>query len=257
MENRINVAELLKDCQGGMELDCSILEGIEFDSIIDSESLPICCRIKNPHGGYTVYNFTKYGCLFDAAFAKCVIFPKGKTTWEGFVPPCKFKDGDVMATKNTCGIHIFIYNNTTDEDNRYGYYVALTCIGNFKINGVCSGRTYRLATEEEKGKLFQAIKENGYKWDEETKTLDKLVPNKFDITTLKPFESKVLVRDRNTFEWRGHFFSHYDKCRKRPYVCIGAEGITEYKQCIPYEGNEHLLGTTEDCEDRYKMWLSE
>ena len=30
--------------------------------------------------------------------SKCVIFPKGKTTWEGFVPPCKFKDGDILTT---------------------------------------------------------------------------------------------------------------------------------------------------------------
>lgn len=28
-------------------------------------------------------------------------------------------------------------------------------------------------------------------------------------------------------------------------------------QCIPYEGNEHLLGTTEDCEERYKMCHNE
>lgn len=26
------------------------------------------------------------------------------------------------------------------------------------------------------------------------------------------------------------------------------------KQCIPYKGNEHLLGTTNDCNDFYKTW---
>ena len=31
-------------------------------------------------------------------------------------------------------------------------------------------------------------------------------------------------------------------------------GYNKYKQCIPYEGNEHLLGTTDDCDDYYKTW---
>lgn len=33
---------------------------------------------------------------------------------------------------------------------------------------------YRFATEKEKAKLFNAIKANGYKWNEVTKTLEKL-----------------------------------------------------------------------------------
>lgn len=34
----------------------------------------------------------------------------------------------------------------------------------------------RLATEEEKQKLFDAIKANGYKWNAKTKSLKRLVP---------------------------------------------------------------------------------
>ena len=58
MENRIDLVELLKYCPQGMELECSLIEGLEFDSIVDNEYLPIRCRIKNPKGGYNVYNFT-------------------------------------------------------------------------------------------------------------------------------------------------------------------------------------------------------
>ena len=39
--------------------------------------------------------------------------------------------------------------------------------------------------------------------------------NKFDITTLKPFESKVLVRDTNTDKWRGAFYSHCKSNEKK------------------------------------------
>lgn len=53
----------------------------------------------------------------------------------------------------------------------------------------------------------------------------------------KPFD-KVLVRDRDDFVWRADIFSHM---RVDNYICVG----TMWKQCIPYEGNKHLLGTTD------------
>lgn len=53
---------------------------------------------------------------------------------------------------------------------------------------------------------------------------------------LKPFD-KVLVRDGDDDEWVCDFFSHIDE--RDLYYCVG----TWFKQCIPYEGNEHLLGT--------------
>lgn len=74
----------------------------------------------------------------------------------------------------------------------------------------------------------------------------KLVQNKFDITTLKPFD-KVLMRSSNAREWDATLFSHYSN--NKFYGC----GMC-CDQCIPYEGNEHLLGTTNECDDFYKNW---
>ena len=81
----------------------------------------------------------------------------------------------------------------------------------------------------------------------------ELVPNKFDITALIPFE-KVLVRHNKDNKWCGSFFSHIDgdfhsHCYK--FVTIAGKS---YPMCIPYEGNEHLLGTTDDCDEYYKNW---
>ena len=45
-------------------------------------------------------------------------------------------------------------------------------------------------------------------------------------------------------------FSTYSDNYNTKFHCIG----TYYNQCIPYEGNEHLLGTTNDCDDFYKTW---
>lgn len=52
----------------------------------------------------------------------------------------------------------------------------------------------------------------------------------------KPFD-KVLVRDIDENEWECDLFSHIDE--EDYYVCVGSWWL----QCIPYEGNEHLLGT--------------
>lgn len=54
---------------------------------------------------------------------------------------------------------------------------------------------------------------------------------------LKPFD-KVLVRDSDEEEWECSLFSHIDE--EGLYYCVSAWWF----QCIPYEGNEHLLGTT-------------
>lgn len=63
------------------------------------------------------------------------------------------------------------------------------------------------------------------------------VPSQENKTQLKPFD-KVLVRDRDEQEWECNLFSHIDE--EGLYYCVSSWWF----QCIPYEGNEHLLGTT-------------
>jgi hypothetical protein len=310
MENKkINIAELLKYCPKGMELDCSIWDNVVFDHVDMKSYYPIYVK---KMGGKIEF-LTEYGCFNFDCGAKCVIFPKGKTTWEDFVPPYKFKDGDVCYVK-TRGLFEFIFIFKVSEDNIYiQNYVSLSVYELYTGNGpLCATddiREIRLATEEEKQKLFCAIKDNGYKWNTNTKTLEKLikpkfkvgdiiqdiigicnlkitevniedeyylykslningiggisfnrqddwelVPTKFDITTLVPFESRVLVRHNIDNKWCGSFFSHIDgdfhsHCYK--FVTIAGKS---YPMCIPYEGNEHLLGTTNDCIEYYKTW---
>jgi hypothetical protein len=55
----------------------------------------------------------------------------------------------------------------------------------------------------------------------------------------KPFQ-KVLVRDDDYEQWRAGFFSHMH--HDNSFVAAGAIKLS-WGQCIPYEGNEHLLGT--------------
>lgn len=52
----------------------------------------------------------------------------------------------------------------------------------------------------------------------------------------KPFD-KVLVRDLDEQKWRCNLFSRITE--EGYYDCVSSR----WSQCIPYEGNEHLLGT--------------
>ena len=415
MKDKINIAELLKDCPKGMELDCTMYDKVILVGVDNDLLFPIKVRRKDG----CLFTLTKYGQYCDSDYAKCVIFPKGKTTWEGFQRP--FNDGDIVYTIMDS---IAILNNRIREHSEGFYaYCGLFNYG-FDFDVIVSPE--RLATKEEKEKLFQAIKDNGYRWNAETKTLEKLpkfkvgdkivnvlrksmgalgtfqgtiseitgdkyiltdgsymliscqdnyelvsvepqfnvgdsirhkndktvititgikdnyyliqfynlnkndyqnekvsfkdqdkyelVPNnfdnntfeklvepefkigdiiqyidtykvkiteiniddecygyesiiakgigsipfneqgnwklvqdKFDITTLVPFESRVLMRSSNARKWTGTLFSHYSN--NKFYGC----GMC-CDQCIPYEGNEHLLGKTNDCAEYFKTW---
>lgn len=57
----------------------------------------------------------------------------------------------------------------------------------------------------------------------------------------KPFE-RVLVRRTNQERWKLHLFSR-ESVGDNKYECLGGVG---FSQCIPYEGNEHLLGTNKN-----------
>lgn len=70
--------------------------------------------------------------------------------------------------------------------------------------------------------------------------------NKFNLptNTFKPFD-KVLCRLFSSDKWNCDYFSHYNENGLHHYYCIGGH----YKYCIPYEGNEHLLNTTNTPKD--------
>lgn len=180
MEEKINVAEKLKDCAKGMPLDCTTFDTkVTYKGIIERiPGYPIV--VQTEHG--LEFELTQYGQLHNIVGAKCIIFPEGKTTWEGFVPPCKFKDGDVLSYQCVGFKNRTIYIYMRHSKMNTTYYVALSGSSDseFMINNqeghALNGHndTVRHATEEEKQKLFKAIKDNGYKWNPETKTLERL-----------------------------------------------------------------------------------
>ena len=77
----------------------------------------------------------------------------------------------------------------------------------------------------------------------------------YDIKNFKPFD-KVLVRRADDEEWAIEMFSKYYDSeptihgRTYRFMCIA----DSYTQCIPFEGNEHLLGTTDMPSEEYINW---
>lgn len=165
-----------------------------------------------------------------------------ETNLDLFLVKQKFEDGDIIKFGYTgIGILKEIYNESSHSD-----YITLT-EGNLDYipdgwtnNNIC------LATEEEKQRLFDALAKDGKRWNAEKKCIEDIKPE----CTLKPFD-KVLVRDNNSAQWRNDFFGYYSEQSYYKYICVGRS----IKQCIPYnDETKHLLGTSDDCPDKYKTW---
>ena len=222
---KINIAELLKDCPLGMELDCTMYENVHLIHSLESNIYPI--KVETPEGQLLL---NKYGCCSNSKHAKCVIFPKGKTTWDGFVSPCKFKDGDIIYTlleSNFDYISIFKKASTT---RIYSYVDLGSQLSLSHPDGLCMRehiKLQRLATESEKAELFKTIKDNGYKWNEETKTLEKLVEPEFK-------DGDILATDLGSVFYLNTRLNT-DEC----FGCyVGTGGDGSFHICAPFAYKE-------------------
>ena len=312
MNENINLCEILKDTPKGTKLYTPIFGEVEFIGI-EGSSLPKY-PISVTKNGFTYY-FTKEGYYSEDGI-ECLLFPsKDQRDWS----KCQksFVNGDIITSK-AGGIVLFSHTQTHFECNNVVYYHCLFYPPQkFELGlnyGIGSVSDCRYATEEEKQKLFQAIKNNGYKWNTETKTLEKLivpkfkvgdkirhkttnkddiyeiskvyddsygldgftwmiymkyqdnyelVPNKFDIFTLKPFD-KVLVRNGKQDKWQIGLFSYLEE--KKLGIDYGSytkyfKSVTTYNvnsdfyyYCIPYNDNTiHLVGTTKEAPEFYQI----
>ena len=353
----INIAEILKDCPKRTKLYSPIF-GEGWLSEVGNYLIKVYDNNANDYNFYHDGSYVKTG--------ECMLFPsKENRDWNTFHRP--FQDGDIIAKDDF--IVIFSHSKQSEvkvKEQIVYYHCYLRGSGYFKSTKDCGVgyiSDFRFASESEKQKLFDVIKAFGYKWNGETKTLEKLivpkfkagdkivkkynptecwyvqgvdtncnsgyfyyivakgkitnlhfkdqddwelaptpkfkvgdivktprntmfeykiiritdthytlesipsentydvlicedenwklVSKKFDISTLKAYD-KVLVRDDNNSAWINTFFGFCDTTTNKKYPFIA--GSVNWSQCIPYEKNEHLLGTTNDCDEYYKNW---
>ena len=161
----------------------------------------------------------------------------------------EFKDGDIAFADYGNRQDVFIVSGITGLSEGYSSFISIDlssltlsmgCRISFFKKDLCK---LRLATDSEKKQLFDALEKEGKAWDAEKKQIVDLKPK----VELNPFDN-VLVRHQKTEEWRANIFSHTDKTDEYlDYVCVNGR----WEFCIPYEGNESLLGTTKDVEVSY------
>ena len=218
-----NIAEILKYCPQGMKLyspicgDCT-LYCVSLDEVYSIEV--IACS------NDTHQLFTSEGTfLDDQKDAECLLFPsKNQRDWSKFRIPVK--RGDIMMFKDKSAVFIVKeYNDTFTKTS-----VEVSDAYGIRTN-TCIYVEYIPASEDMKEKLFKAIDDAGYKWDGEN-----LVKKEHQF---KPFD-KVLVRDDDNELWATAFYSHKVK-GYYSYITASSMG---FKQCIPFEGNEYLIGTS-------------
>ena len=221
----INLVSILKHCPEGTKLYSPIFGEVTFKGISSSKN--ILCKATKYNGEITTVAFTRLGrgyCEFPNA--ECVLFPsKDQRDWNKFQIPAK--RGDIMMFDDKSAV--FIVDTVKDTYITTIVYCnsANKILLNINVHEDCIP-----ASEDMKDKLFTAMDEAGYEWD--GKTLKKK-------PQLKPFD-KVLVRDNETEKWRCTFYSHFEPDSTYHYITINSV----YIMCIPFEGNEHLVGTTKN-----------
>lgn len=151
----------------------------------------------------------------------------------------KFKDGDIVCISGMWYLAYGIVKSIDNSSKKLEYYV-LNDMSTLKFEDWLSFEDKHIQpiTETQQIILFDALEKEGKAWDAEKKQIvDIKKEHQF-----KPFE-KVLVRDSIDDVWRASFFSHIKENDGR-YVTT----CVTWKFCIPYIGNESLLGTTKDVE---------
>lgn len=159
-----------------------------------------------------------------------------------------FKDGDVLS--NGDGSFIFILN----IHGKYltSLYASLAAGTSLNISDNTAANEnhiecYRLATDSEKQRMIKALKKS------ENPKAKEYLKRFFGIEEkpkyeFKPFD-KVLVRDEENEKWHISLFAReiVDDSDGLSYKYECSNG-TWWNCCIPFEGNEYLLGTTKNPE---------
>lgn len=217
---------------------------IEGSVLIDNIEIEFVYESKDCAGPYNLLFVKKDGYGISAIYANtegCII---GGTTLELRVEAgAYFKKGDVLTSTKGCQ---FIYDGLITN------YASLTAGTSLKISDNLAAHEnhiecYRLATDSEKQKMIKALKksENPKAKEYLKRFFGTKEEPKYDF---KPFD-KVLVRKEGNKKWNISLFAReiVDDYNGLPYKYECSNG-TLWDYCIHFEGNECLLGTTENLE---------
>lgn len=156
-----------------------------------------------------------------------------------------YEDGDYVTIKTkeytyvliykfyqegtTNPVHYHVFFNTTDKDLRFNSY----------CDDVAGVEVIRPSTFSEITLMHELLKENGYTWNPETKRVEDVEKEKEPEHEFKLMDL-CLAKFSDVGCWNIVQFGYINN-ETKSMVSVGGLAWTEW---IPYEGNEHLLGTT-------------
>lgn len=233
MKNRINIAEVLTRCKSGIKL-YDVLRGIPV--IFDRVEYGNIYMDEEGKNEQIVYN--KYATLLDVDIypdTATMLIPSGNNPdWKHFFIP-----GDVLIHEDD---NVILLVDKVSSD--YRYFSALYAID------LCNNEVSQNFNKEcnMDATLFSLVSAERAK--DFINDLEERLNGKFDKETLKITLSKYAFKpkdwclmrdiDQGYRQWILCQFSHLTYEDITYYVAVGGK---EYTECIPYEGNEELLGT--------------
>lgn len=241
----INIAEILRDCPIGTRLYSRMTGKLELQDVLaeGSDNHPIQAEViyeyEDPKND-TFASFTDTGRWSKSLpNGECVLFPSLEMQdWTKF-----FRRGDVVVSEGLGVTAVFegwdsedytAFRTTVEYDKENDVW-GIRLYGQFHTLDFCK------ATDEQRAQFFAAAEAHyGGRFNSETLEFDIPKPKLSSKPTFKPYD-RVLVRDQDNQCWSPEFFAFLKLGSPLPYQCFGSP----FKQCIPYEGNEHLLGTTD------------
>jgi hypothetical protein len=180
------------------------------------------------------------GTEFPSAYSIKGEFNVGEPckSYDLFLIKQEFEDGDIIYSDYE---HIAVFKKYSEDKTIAHTYIFLPYFKPFDVNI----KYFKLASKKEKSLFLAKLAFNSKKWNDKTKQIE-------DMKKEYEFHTKdwCLMRCEMAEQWTLCQFSHvYDK------NWVVAVGGNVFSQCIPYnEETKYLLGTADDCPDKYKTW---
>ena len=235
--------------KGDVIVDCVGIIAI-FDHLEDDGAI-VFKAIRRTNGNIIVNTDTGIGYVKDSRRAtreeEDLFFDslsKAGYSWNGEEVVHTFKKGDIVVSGGGCIAIVDHVGTFSGFENVVYYQCCLDHHGEFIIKvdvGVGHVKDCKFASIHDQERILRKLNEQGFVLKGDT-----VVKKKFDPQTLEGFQ-KVLVRSTPSAHWRCTFFSHMINGMA---MCSS----DNWPYCIPYKGNEHLRGKTDDCKDFYKWW---
>lgn len=175
----------------------------------------------------------KYGKIKEAQGGECIMFPSSEMRdWNKF-----FKYGDVVINQKDGAMFVF-------DCWANGNFTKMSIIDYFDKPSEFGGKEFRLKhltvntkdyqkADEEQRELFFESMDKSYTFAVKCGRITRVEKKPPHFKTY----DKVLVRNRKQ-SWKIDLFSHYEQFGSYHYRTLGGY----YEFCIPYDGNEHLVG---------------